>query len=167
MAFFKSVPFFSQVISFAQAVAGDLDGAKNTQVQFSKRCPVVSQVRSAFEACSGDPEAAKETQEEFSKTCPIIAQARSAVEAGLGDSEAAAKTQKEFLKANVWEPQQTDNMIVEPREMVHPTMREASVEDLLECDVCLVCMDAKKEMTFVHGDTGLCRQQIERVIRQY
>ncbi len=55
------IPGVSQIKSYIQLLAGDLDGAKRTQTNFSRQCPVVSQVRSAIEYASGDTAAAKET----------------------------------------------------------------------------------------------------------
>ena len=74
-------------------------------------------------------------------------------------------------------------------ELMHPSLDKTPIEELLECELCLVCLDAKKQTTFVHGDTGhscccmecaklfeetetkavcpLCRCSIERIIRQY
>jgi len=106
MSFLKSLPFTSQVISVAQLIAGDVEGARETQEIFSRRCPVVSQVRSAVLAASGDLEGARQTQEEFSRTCPIIAQARSVVEVANGDVDGALETQQMFLGAVLWEEKQ-------------------------------------------------------------
>jgi len=55
-------PVISQVKSLIQAISGDLDGAEQTQINFSQQCPVVSQIRSAVEASCGDCEAAEQTQ---------------------------------------------------------------------------------------------------------
>eukprot|EP00658_Telonema_sp_P-2_P011884 TRINITY_DN14546_c0_g1_i8.p3 TRINITY_DN14546_c0_g1~~TRINITY_DN14546_c0_g1_i8.p3 ORF type:complete len:108 (-),score=23.99 TRINITY_DN14546_c0_g1_i8:361-684(-) len=107
----------------------------------------------------------------------------------MGNPDAAEDTQMAFLRANVWERRDKAALTtVDAREMVHPQMKEASVEDLLECELCLVCLGAQKQTTFVHGDTGhscccvecaelfkqqgcgtcpLCREHIEKVIRQY
>lgn len=71
--------------------------------------------------------------------------------------------------------------------LMHPSIEDEPVEKLLECELCLVCMDAKKQTTFVHGETGhscccvecaelfeeklaicpMCRCSIEKIIRQY
>ena len=58
-------PVASQAKSLVQWVAGDSEGAKQTQENFSKQCIVVSQIRSAVEAAKGDREAAKDTQKQF------------------------------------------------------------------------------------------------------
>lgn len=107
MSIFKSLPVSSQFISFAQMLAGDLDGARETQENFTKRCPVVSQVRSAIQAASGDLEGARATQEEFSVTCPVVSQVRSLVEAAAGDPDQAYKTQEKFLQALLFEERKT------------------------------------------------------------
>lgn len=90
------IPVVSQTKSLVQACQGNMEGARQTQENFSKRCPVVSQSRSAAEALMGDTKAALKTQDEFSRLTPVISQCRSAVEASMGDFKAAEKTQKEF-----------------------------------------------------------------------
>ena len=56
------IPVVSQVKSLVQIVTGDVEGARQTQANFSRECPIVSQVRSVVELASGDGEAAIETQ---------------------------------------------------------------------------------------------------------
>ncbi len=101
----NKIPVVSQVKSAVQAIAGDTEGAKQTQEDFSKQTPVVSQVRSAVEAISGNTEAAKKTQEEFYnetvKKTPVVSQAVSAGYAIAGDPEEAKRIQQEFVDSNV------------------------------------------------------------------
>ena len=47
------IPVVSQIKSWVYLVVGNVDQAKQTQINFSKRCPVISQLRSAVEAISG------------------------------------------------------------------------------------------------------------------
>ncbi|KAK7083074.1 hypothetical protein SK128_014927 [Halocaridina rubra] len=60
-----SIPVLSQLKSGVQLIKGNREGAKETQVNFSKRCIGVSQFRSACELLAGDNNAARETQKEF------------------------------------------------------------------------------------------------------
>ncbi|KAA0185815.1 hypothetical protein HAZT_HAZT009154 [Hyalella azteca] len=62
-----ALPVLSQTKSVVQWVCRDPEGAKRTQVNFSRQCPVVSQIRSAVEVAKGDTQAARETQKEFGK----------------------------------------------------------------------------------------------------
>lgn len=66
---------FVKCKSLAQAIQGDMEGALETQENFSKRCVVVSQLRSAVEAALGDMTAAEKTQQEFIKIENIAPQA--------------------------------------------------------------------------------------------
>lgn len=59
------IPFVSQAKSLVQFISGDSEGARQTQVNFSKQCVLVSQVRSAVEVFTDGHEAARETQLEF------------------------------------------------------------------------------------------------------
>ena len=44
----------SQVKSAVQVAIGDKDGAKETQINFTKNCPIVSQATSLVQALNGD-----------------------------------------------------------------------------------------------------------------
>ena len=66
------LPIVSQLKSLTQAICGDLEGARQTQIDFSRKCPIVSQVRSAIEAIQGDQNAARETQLECLKNLSNI-----------------------------------------------------------------------------------------------
>ena len=56
------IPVLSQMKSFVQVITGDMEGACQTQANFSRECPIVSQARSVVELASGNEEAAIETQ---------------------------------------------------------------------------------------------------------
>lgn len=58
-------PVISQLKSLVQAVAGDTDGARQTQENFIRQMPVVSQLTSAVQAATGDLDGARKTQEQF------------------------------------------------------------------------------------------------------
>lgn len=58
-------PVISQIKSIVQAVAGDADGAKQTQANFLRQMPVLSQLTSAVQAATGDFDGAKKTQQQF------------------------------------------------------------------------------------------------------
>lgn len=159
MSVFKSVPVFSQVISFTQMLAGDLNGARETQEDFSKRCPIVSQVRSAIQAASGDLEGARATQEEFSMTCPVVSQIRSIVEVAAGDANQAYKTQEKFLQALLFEERKSskvegttgDTLVHEDsKHFLGPTRDEKSKDKqaLEDATCCCVCLERKKNVCF-------------------
>ena len=63
--FWDAVPLVSQVKSLVQACSGDMQGALETQENFSRQCPVVSQCRSLVHAVQGDNDQALKVQEEF------------------------------------------------------------------------------------------------------
>ena len=189
MAFMKTMPVFSQCVSLSQLIGGDEEGAKETQLQFSRRCPFVSQARSFVEAALGDYPAARATQDEFSRTCPGISQARSFIEAVfLWDATAALRTQEGFLQANVWEGQRRIAASGTPdRGLMHADLQEVEDSELFEETMCVICLERPKVCTLVHGDTGhlccctacaqvirqrgdhcpMCRMPVDHVIRQY
>ena len=72
-----SIPIVSQLKSLIQAICGDVDGARQTQENFSRQALVISQIRSAVEAILGDQEAARRTQIEFLNSILTIIQASS------------------------------------------------------------------------------------------
>ena len=59
------IPVLSQCKSAIQAICGDRQGARETQIRFSKRCPIVSQTRSVLQLCKGNGRGALETQRDF------------------------------------------------------------------------------------------------------
>lgn len=89
---YNIIPGVSQFKSAFQAVCGDLDGAKQTQEEFSKGCPVVSQMRSAVEVVMGDTEAARDTHmfqkrvlKKAAETVPVVGHVAAAVHYAKGD----------------------------------------------------------------------------------
>lgn len=89
----QSTPGLSQVISLAQVVQGDVEGARQTQEQFSRTAPVVSQVRSLVEVSMGDHQAALGTQMEFASSMndavdatPGIGHMKAAIHKACGDA---------------------------------------------------------------------------------
>jgi hypothetical protein len=63
------IPIWSQIKSAALAAVGDMEGARETQVNFTRMCPLVSQIRSAVElGAYGDKEAATNTHQTFVRT---------------------------------------------------------------------------------------------------
>lgn len=90
----NAIPVVSQLISAGQAMVGDMEGALETQEQFSKQCPIVSQVRSAVEAGCGDCDAATRTQLEFvenlervADSTPALGHIKGGVHYALGQTE--------------------------------------------------------------------------------
>jgi hypothetical protein len=140
MAFFKTMPLFSQAVSLSQLVAGDVEGARETQEQFSRRCPFVSQARSLVEAALGDFAAARATQDEFTRTCPGLSQARSVYEAVvLLDANAAVQTQKEFLQANVWESHRRESAAGTPdRALLHVDLQRLEDSEIFDEKMCVL-----------------------------
>ena len=62
-----SLPFISQAKSAVQAIAGDTEAARQTQLNFVKGCPIVSQGVALGAFIAGDTEYAKESQKYFVK----------------------------------------------------------------------------------------------------
>uniref|UniRef100_A0A0G4GHV6 UBA domain-containing protein n=1 Tax=Chromera velia CCMP2878 TaxID=1169474 RepID=A0A0G4GHV6_9ALVE len=89
------IPLVSQVKSAVQALAGDVEGARQTQVEFSRTCPVVSQLTSLFHATvRRDNEEAKRVQEEFlealgsaADNTPVVGHVKGAIHHLHGDGE--------------------------------------------------------------------------------
>lgn len=61
------IPVLSQMKSFVQVMTGDVEGARQTQSNFSRECPIISQVRSVAELVRDNKKAAKKTQSQFLK----------------------------------------------------------------------------------------------------
>lgn len=102
-SFLDFLPVASQIKSAIQAASGDLEGAKNTQENFSRQCPVISQARSFVEATAlQNPEAARETQEQFlngfieplADNTPVIGHIKGGIHMAVGDT----KRGEEILK---------------------------------------------------------------------
>ena len=56
------IPVISQLKSAVQALSGDKEGARKTQLEFIRKCFIVCQVTSLFYAIKGDKETAKNIQ---------------------------------------------------------------------------------------------------------
>ena len=98
----NSVPGVSQVKSLCQAIDGDLEGARQTQIDFIRRCPVVSQLNSLGMAMVGDNQEALEIQHEFAehnKGVPVLGHAISAGYAACGQMD---KAQEAFILASIY-----------------------------------------------------------------
>ncbi|GBG62543.1 hypothetical protein CBR_g31182 [Chara braunii] len=96
MGFFDFLPIVSQVESLVRVCAGDVEGARTCQVNFSRQCPVVSQVTSAVYAAQGNGEEASRVQVEFGNamadiagSTPVVGYVASGVAAACGDEERA------------------------------------------------------------------------------
>lgn len=85
-----SIPVISQVKSLVQVIAGDEEGAKKTQENFSKQAPIVSQARSAYHALDGDLEQAKNIQKDFGDSAFVFAQGIPVVGHGISAGYAIA-----------------------------------------------------------------------------
>lgn len=59
------IPILAQLKSIVQALAGDYEGASQTQSDFIRTCPLISQITSSIQACRGDCESARQTQIKF------------------------------------------------------------------------------------------------------
>ena len=98
---FDILPVISQLKSAVQAIAGDTEGARRTQENFSRGCPVVSQLRSAGEAIGGNAEAAKKTQEYFVNSMgsladgiPVVGHVKGVIHYAAGDKEGGDQAMK-------------------------------------------------------------------------
>lgn len=103
MGSINSLPVISQVKSAAQAIVGDLEGARKTQEDFvfQNDLPVISQLSSAVYAIAGDLDKARELQENFldkTSAIPIVSQIVSAGYAIGGDLDKAREHQERFLE---------------------------------------------------------------------
>ena len=88
----NSVPVMSQVKSLCQAIEGDMEGARETQIDFIRRCPVVSQLNSLGMAMVGDNEEALKIQEEFAEhnqEVPVLGHGIAAGYAACGQMDKA------------------------------------------------------------------------------
>ena len=90
----NSVPLVSQFKSLTQAMNGDLEGARQTQIDFIRRAPVVSQLNSMGQAMMGDNDEALRIQQEFAEHnqgVPVLGHMIAAGYAACGQEEAAQK----------------------------------------------------------------------------
>lgn len=93
-SFWDTIPVVSQVKSAVQAIAGDSEAARQTQINFANQMPVVSQIKSAVEAATGDEEAARRTQIHFLKNAetlvdgtPVVGHIKGGIHMIAGDKE--------------------------------------------------------------------------------
>jgi len=96
-----SLPVISQVKSAVQAIAGDTEGARQTQLNFVKGCPVLSQTVALGAAIGDETEYAKETQVYFGKnvmniadSVPVIGHVKGAIHYACGDTEGGDNAMK-------------------------------------------------------------------------
>ena len=88
----NSVPGLSQIKSLCQAMEGDMEGARQTQMDFIRRCPVVSQLNSLGMAMVGDNDEALKIQHEFAehnRGIPVLGHAIAAGYAACGQMDKA------------------------------------------------------------------------------
>ncbi len=90
----NSIPVISQFKSFLQAISGQIEAAKRTQLDFIHECPVVSQITSFIQACQGNLAAATATQMRFlanlshvADALPVVGFLKGLVHAILGDMD--------------------------------------------------------------------------------
>lgn len=69
------LPLVSQLKSTVQLIAGDVDGAAETQANFLRECPGVSQVTSVVQLATGDADGALDTQKRCLGTISNVADA--------------------------------------------------------------------------------------------
>lgn len=96
-----SLPVVSQVKSAVQAIAGDTEGARQTQLNFVKGCPIVSQAVALGAVIGGDTKYAKESQVYFGKnlmnmadSIPVVGHAKGAIHYACGDTEGGDNAMK-------------------------------------------------------------------------
>ncbi len=94
-----ALPVLSQVKSLYQVIRGDSNGARITQVNFSRQCPVISQFRFFVEVMIlGDREAARNTQMEClgflsaaTDAIPVLGHVKGGIHYACGDRERGNK----------------------------------------------------------------------------
>jgi len=92
------MPVLSQTKSLVQALAGDIEGARCTQVAFTRSCPLISQCRSLVEWGMGSVEEAQQTQLESLHTAnrivnsiPVVGHVKGAVHYLCDDADGGAR----------------------------------------------------------------------------
>ncbi len=97
----NSVPVISQAKSTVQAIAGDTEGAKETQKDFLDTCPVISQGKSLYHWLDNDEQAARETQVKFGKGMsdladgiPVVGHIKGGVHYACGDVDGGDSAMK-------------------------------------------------------------------------
>jgi hypothetical protein len=94
-------PGLSQLKSAVQAIAGDLDGALETQIKFVATCPIISQATSLCQVMVGNAKGAQRTQEAFLDTMggivnsvPVVGHVKGAIHYACGDIEGGNQAMK-------------------------------------------------------------------------
>jgi len=94
------VPGVSQTKSLIQVASGDIEGAKQTQRNFTNGCPIISQAKSIHYFLKRNPQKAKEIQKTFIRNAgtflneamnstPFVGHVKGAIQYALGDREGA------------------------------------------------------------------------------
>jgi len=93
-SFWDTIPVVSQLKSAVQAIAGDSEAARQTQINFANQMPVVSQIKSAVQAATGDKQGARDTQMHFLKNAetmvdgtPVVGHIKGGIHMLAGDKE--------------------------------------------------------------------------------
>ncbi|KAE9542533.1 hypothetical protein AGLY_002444 [Aphis glycines] len=93
-SFWDTIPVVSQLKSAVQAISGNSEAARQTQINFANQMPVVSQIKSAVEAATGDQQAARSTQMHFLKNAetlvdgtPVVGHIKGGIHMLAGDKE--------------------------------------------------------------------------------
>ena len=96
-----SLPVVSQAKSLVQVVAGDTEGALQTQKNFVKGCPVVSQGVALGAVIAGETEYALETQKYFgtnlmnmADSVPVVGHVKGVIHYACGDTEGGDNAMK-------------------------------------------------------------------------
>lgn len=95
MPFWDGIIGVAQFKSLVQLIAGDVDGARQTQENFLNQAPMISQYKSLYHLIDGNEEAARETQEIFLnntitpmvESTPVVGHIKGAVHIALGEEE--------------------------------------------------------------------------------
>eukprot|EP00697_Spironema_sp_BW2_P013720 gnl/Spiro4/3962_TR1973_c0_g2_i1.p1 gnl/Spiro4/3962_TR1973_c0_g2~~gnl/Spiro4/3962_TR1973_c0_g2_i1.p1 ORF type:complete len:532 (-),score=96.42 gnl/Spiro4/3962_TR1973_c0_g2_i1:100-1581(-) len=103
-----SIPVVSQLKSLVQVSFGDAEGARNTQITFSRRCPIVSQSRSLAELIMGRPDHARATQIEFvhglsdaADTVPVVGHIKGGIHYACGDKSGGDAAMKSSSRSTM------------------------------------------------------------------
>lgn len=96
-----SLPVVSQLKSAVQAIAGDSEGARQTQLNFVKGCPIISQGAALGALIAGDADYAKESQLYFVKNVsntidavPVVGHVKGGIHYAFGDAEGGDNAMK-------------------------------------------------------------------------
>lgn len=90
----NSIPVISQAKSAVQAICGDMEGARETQINFIEQAPVISQVNSAIRAIGGDIKGAERVQKrfvngvsDFADGIPVVGHIKGGIHYAVGDKK--------------------------------------------------------------------------------